>query len=263
MVYSNVCAVLLYTFISGYLFYTVKNILEVNKKALLSLLMLALCCHGIACYQTIWHETGIYLGLFSVSSLIFFTVNAIVLVSAIKKPVYKLYILLLPLTIASIICSLIFSQSTEPLKLTLGLASHVVFSIMAYSLLTIATLQALFIAYQNHQLKNKQALNRLQSLPPLQTMEILLFEMLWAGYALLTLSIISGIVFLEDLFAQHVAHKTTFTLCAWLIYSTLLWGRHQLGWRGYKAIRWTLVGFLMLMLAYFGSKLVLEFILTA
>src|SRR5690625_2145637 len=96
---------------------------------------------------------------------------------------------------------------------------------------------------------------------PFQTMETLLLDMLWAGVLLLTLFILSGFVFLDDMFAQHVAHKTVFSLAAWVIYVVLLWGRHRVGWRGYTAIRWTLAGFVLLMLAYFGSKLVLELIL--
>ena len=92
-------------------------------------------------------------------------------------------------------------------------------------------------------------------------MESLLFEFLWVGELLLTFVIISGFYFHKDLFAQHLVHKTVFTLCAWFIYAILLWGRYQLGWRGTKAIRLALTGFVCLMLAYFGSKLVLEIIL--
>lgn len=68
-------------------------------------------------------------------------------------------------------------------------------------------------------------------------------------------------MFLEDIFAQHLAHKTSLAVMAWVVFAILLWGRHQLGWRGHTAIRWTLAGFCLLMLAYFGSKLVREFIL--
>jgi len=99
------------------------------------------------------------------------------------------------------------------------------------------------------------------TLPPLQTMEALLFEMLWAGTVLLGLSIITGLLFFEDLRSQHLIHKMFFSLIALLVYCTLLWGRHFHGWRGKKAIRWTLGGFVALMLAYFGTKLVLELIL--
>lgn len=98
-------------------------------------------------------------------------------------------------------------------------------------------------------------------LPPLQTMEALLFELVWAGMLFLTLSIITGFIFIDDFFAQKLSHKTVFSLLSWGIYATLLTGRHFIGWRGNTAIRWVLGGFTALMLAYFGSKLVLEVIL--
>ncbi|MGR9000150.1 MAG: cytochrome C assembly family protein, partial [Gammaproteobacteria bacterium] len=99
------------------------------------------------------------------------------------------------------------------------------------------------------------------SLPPLQTMESLLFQMLATGLFFLTISLVSGFVFIEDVFAQHLAHKTVLSILAWLIFSALLIGRSRYGWRGQIAIQWTLIGFVSLLLAYFGSKLVLEIIL--
>jgi ABC-type uncharacterized transport system permease subunit len=98
-------------------------------------------------------------------------------------------------------------------------------------------------------------------LPPLQTMESLLFQMLWAGAVLLALSIASGVLFLHDILAQHLAHKMFFSFAALVVYGILLWGRHQHGWRGKQAIRWTIGGFLALMTAYFGTKFVLELLL--
>ena len=86
-------------------------------------------------------------------------------------------------------------------------------------------------------------------------------QMLWLGMVLLTASIFTGIAFLDDIFAQHLVHKTTFSITAWLLFSALLWGRYQLGWRGATAVRWTLWGFAALALAYFGSKFVLELVL--
>lgn len=92
-------------------------------------------------------------------------------------------------------------------------------------------------------------------------METLLFQMLGAGIIFLTISLISGFLFIEDLFAQHLVHKTVLSLLAWVIFSGLLIGRSRYGWRGQTAIQWTLIGFVLLLLAYFGSKLVLELIL--
>jgi ABC-type uncharacterized transport system permease subunit len=142
-----------------------------------------------------------------------------------------------------------------------GLASHVIFSIIAYGVLTIASLQAVALAIQENALKKHRTLKLINILPPLQTMEELLFDMLWLGFILLSASIASGYLFVEDLFAQHLVHKTVFSITAWLVFATLLWGRHQQGWRGKTAVRWTLVGFAALMLAYFGSKFVLELLL--
>jgi ABC-type uncharacterized transport system permease subunit len=88
-----------------------------------------------------------------------------------------------------------------------------------------------------------------------------MFQLIGAGLVLLTLSLITGFLFLEDMFAQHLAHKTILSLLAWLVFAILLLGRYRSGWRGRIAIRWTLGGFISLMLAYFGSKMVLELIL--
>ena len=78
---------------------------------------------------------------------------------------------------------------------------------------------------------------------------------------LLTIAIVSGVIFIDDIFAQSLVHKTVLTIVAWLLFSGLLWGHYQLGWRSRTAVRLTLAGFLVLMLAFFGSKLVLELIL--
>jgi ABC-type uncharacterized transport system permease subunit len=103
----------------------------------------------------------------------------------------------------------------------------------------------------------------LRSLPPLLTMERLLFRMLGAGFLLLTLTLGTGMVFSEELSGQPLQfnHKVVFGILAWVIFAALLGGRQVYGWRGRVALRWTLAGFLALVLAYIGSKFVLEVIL--
>jgi len=93
-------------------------------------------------------------------------------------------------------------------------------------------------------------------------METLLFEIIALGTLFLTASLISGFVYLEDMFAQHVAHKTVLGLLSWGTFTVLLWGRHYRGWRGKRATTFVLAGFGFLMLAYFGSKLAKEFIIS-
>ena len=222
---------------------------------------LGLIVHGIGVYGISVTGTSLNFSLFSASSVIFWVINAIVLITSLKKELHNLFLLLFPLSAISVIASITATNPEWQHSLSYTIAAHVILSILAYSLLTIASLQALILAYQNHSLKNKSRIANARLLPPLQTMESLLFELLWVGEILLTLAMMSGFYFLEDMFAQHLVHKTVFALIAWFIYALLLWGRHQMGWRGNKAIRWALAGFICLMLAYFGSKLVLEIIL--
>jgi len=142
-----------------------------------------------------------------------------------------------------------------------GVQLHIFYSILAYSILSISALQSIFLAIQDYQLHHKHPGWALQMLPPLQVMETLLVQMIGIGVILLTASLISGFIFLENIFAQHLVHKTVLSLFAWLIFVALLWGRWQYGWRGKTLVRWNLSGFFILMLAYFGSKLVLELVL--
>jgi len=101
----------------------------------------------------------------------------------------------------------------------------------------------------------------MRTFPPLQSMEALLFELIWAGEIMLTLSLLSGFVFYEDFFAQKLLHKVAFSLVAWAFFGVLLWGRQFQGWRGKTAARWTWAGFIAIVLGYVGSKVVLEFLL--
>jgi len=169
---------------------------------------------------------------------------------------------LLPLAALSI--ALMFAYPSQRKLESSGawqLDLHIVLSVIAYSLLGIAALQAIVLAIQDSHLRNRHPGGIIRALPPLQVMESLLFQLIVIGFIFLTLALLTGILFLDDIFAQHLVHKTVLSICAWAVFGTLLWGRWRFGWRGQTAIRWTLGGFVVLMLAYFGSKLVLELIL--
>ena len=141
------------------------------------------------------------------------------------------------------------------------LEAHILISIFAYSFLSIAAVQAILLSIQNKHLHNQHPGGFIRALPPLQTMESLMFQMLAMGFVLQSFSLISGFIFLDDMFAQHLVHKTILSIIAWIIFAVLLWGRWKFGWRGKIAIRWTLGGFVSLLLAYLGSKMVLEIML--
>ena len=230
------------------------------KPNVLKLIALAVVLHGIGVYDEIVKAEGLALGFFKVSSLIAWCINLIILVSGLRKPLHNLWLLLLPMSIITVTISL-FSGGPIWQHITFGIGAHILFSILAYSLFTIAMLQAMLLAWQNHQLKKHQVKGFIQLMPPLETMETLLFEIVWVGQILLTLGIIVGAIYIDDIFAQHLAHKTVLSLLAWTMFAALLLGKYWMGWRGNRAVRWIFSGFCALMLAFFGSKLVLEIIL--
>lgn len=258
----NIAAILLYAIASAYLSIQVGKLQTASKPFLLSVAAVAVLCHGIGIAHLAFSNSGVNLSFFIALSLVACVINAILTLSSLRLPVVNLFLFTFPLAVVVVIATLVtHSPASTQEAMSFGLLSHITLSILAYALLTISALHALLLAWQNRQLRNKQMTGRVRLLPPLQTMETLLFDIIWAGQITLTLSILSGFVFLEDMFAQHLVHKTVLSLLAWVIYSVLLFGRHRQGWRGNGAIRWTLAGFCTLMLAYFGSKMVIELIL--
>lgn len=234
-----------------------------KRLLLLSLGGVAVLTHAYSAFLTIYSGQQLDTSILKVSSLIFWFIATINLLSMLRRPTNNLMVVLFPLSALSIVASTLPSAPGEISDgITLGLFSHILISILAYSIMTIATIQALALALQERHLKHHHIGGILRTLPPLQTMEQILFELLWVGMVLLTLSLVTGFIFIDDIFAQQLAHKTFFSILAWGIFAILLWGRHQLGWRSQIAARWTFSGFASLMLAYYGSKVVLEFILT-
>lgn len=138
---------------------------------------------------------------------------------------------------------------------------HIMISVIAYSLIMLSSVQALLLAYQDHAIRFHNPGGFIRYLPPIHDMETLLFQFLGFGFAFLCGSLITGFFFLDDIFAQNQAHKTILSLVAWLVLGTLLFGRLQFGWRGKTAVRWTLSAFVLLLIGFFGSKLVYEFII--
>ncbi len=258
----NIAAIALYLCGSAYLISSALHKQASNAQWLMSFALTALCFHGVGSYHTMFTPTGLNLSFYKVGALIFWVINLLVLISGLRKPLHTLFIFLFPLSAFAILMST-FSTDGVITKVDTTILAHILLSVLAYSLLIIATLQALLLAFQNYQLKHKHPTGLVRILPPLQTMEALFFELLWTGQILLTLSIVTGFIFIENLFAQQLAHKTLLSILAWCIYAILLWGRTRLGWRGNTAIRWALGGFAALMLAYFGSKFVIEVLLNS
>lgn len=222
----------------------------------------ALALHAAVLYQSLVSAAGLNLGLFNAGSLVAWIIAAIVIALAAFRALANLALIIFPVAAIAVGLELVFSSSRViPEQTPQGLDLHVALSLLAYSILAIAALQAVVLAVADYQLRHKRPLKVMRALPPLATMETLMFQLISVGVALLSLGLITGFIFVEDLFAQHLVHKTALSLLAWLTFVLLLWGRHYRGWRGRTAIRYTLIGFVLLMLAFFGSKAVLELVL--
>ncbi len=138
---------------------------------------------------------------------------------------------------------------------------HAWLALLAYATLTIAALLAMMLWAQERALRRREFHAWLRALPPLTELEDLLFRTITVGFILLTATLLTGFLFVENLLAQHLVHKTVLSVLSWLAFGALLIGRRRYGWRGNKAVRWTLTAMALLLLAFFGSKFVLELVL--
>ena len=138
---------------------------------------------------------------------------------------------------------------------------HAWCALLAYATLAIAALLAIMLWLQERALRRRDYHRWLRALPPLTELESLLFRTIAVGFVLLSATLLTGFLFVEDMFAQDLAHKTVFSVLSWLAFGVLLVGHWKRGWRGRIAVRWTLVAMALLVIAFFGSKFVLELVL--
>lgn len=226
--------------------------------------LVPMALHAMLLYQSVFAGDGMHLGIGNAISTIVWLTVAIYWLGNLVYKVEGLQAMVMPVAAVCVLLPAIFADTRAlPNTQLAAFKAHLVISMLAYSLFTIASLHVLLMALLERRLHGGELPLALQKLPPLLTMETLLFRIIAAGFVLLTLTLASGIIFSEELFgkAMRFNHKTVFGILSWVIFAALLGGRRLYGWRGRIAVRWTLTGFLMLVLAYVGSKFVLEVIL--
>ena len=251
------CTVLLVLRLRGH-----NTVAAVSRQTLLVPGYLGLLAHIITLYASLVSPVGINLGFYNSLSLVSAVIVLFSLLQIVRHPVEILGVVVMP--IATLMLAADMSHTSIhmlPPGSSDGLLLHVTISLIAYSLLGLAALHAIVLSIQNSLLHQHQPGGLVRLLPPLKTMENVLFETIVLGFVFLSISLVSGMIYLENMFAQHLVHKTVLSILAWIVFAILLAGRWLFGWRGRTAIRWTLVGFASLMLAYFGSKFVLEVLL--
>lgn len=257
---ASALATLLYC-LSAFMIYKQLGTSQNQRWVALAPAIVAMLLQAIALNRLIIQPQGLNLGFFAAFSLIAWLISIQILLSCVYRRIESLGIIVFPISgIASVAASLHLSDHLISTANN-AIQGHIMVSVVAYSLITLGAFQAGLLAYQDHSIRAHHPGGFIRYLPPLHDMETLLFQFLGFGFVCLSASLLSGFFFLEDIFAQQLVHKTVLSLVAWLILGILLFGRLKFGWRGKTAIRWTLSSFVFLLLAFFGSKLVLEFIL--
>jgi ABC-type uncharacterized transport system permease subunit len=227
-------------------------------------LLTALVAHGIALAGEVFPGDTMHFSFSIALSLIFWLAIAFYWIESFYARMEGLQMLGLPAAAVGVLLPTIFpAQHLLANVDSMQFRIHFLIAMLAYSLFTLAALHAILMAVAEKGLHRGRLTPLLTSLPPLLTMEVLLFRLIHIAFLLLTLTLASGILFSESLFGKALTfnHKTVFAILSWVIFAHLLAGRHFRGWRGRKALRWTLAGFAALLLAYVGSRFVLEVLL--
>ena len=226
------------------------------KKVALIFAGIALVGHLIILQDKLFHlaptET---LSLLAIASAVCFIINIAMTIVAVKDRGWLLVPVVYSLSIVTIaMANFMPLPIIMHLEATPSLLFHIVLALIGYATLVISTLYALQVAFVNHQLKSKVIMH--SDMPPLMTLERKFFHITQVGYFLLTLTLITGAIYIDNIFDRHNIHKVIFSLIAWGVYSTLLWGHYLKGWRGTRVVWLSVIATAILTLAYFGSRLI-------
>ena len=227
-------------------------------------LIVGLICHGAALAYALFSSEGLNIGFsHAVSLIVWLVMLAYTLIGFDNQLLRIVALYLAPIAAIAAILPMVLPAHRVVNYADLAFKMHFVVAILAYALYTVATLHALLMLSLETRLHEGNLPPLLQGLPPLLRLEALLFQLLGVAFLLLTATLVTGIFFSETLFGKpfQVTYKTVFAAFSWVIFGGLLFGNRRFGWRGKLAVRWTLIGFVLLLLSYVGSKFVSEIIL--
>lgn len=213
--------------------------------------------HATVAWQT---EGGPDMHFFSALSLVALGMAAMTTLVGAQGRMAALGVVAFPLAAVLLLVYYLHGHASSP-DLDWRVQLHAWLALLAYATLAIAAVLAVMLSAQERALRRREFHRWLRALPPLTELESLLFRSIAVGFVLLTATLLTGVLFVHDFFAQHLIHKTVLSVLSWLAFGALLVGRWRYGWRGTRAVGWTLVAMALLVLAFFGSKFVLELVL--
>jgi ABC-type uncharacterized transport system permease subunit len=234
---------------------------HVRTRQMLWLALPAIALHSAVHGQAWARLNGPDLHFFAALSLVALGMAALSTLAAASQRMEALGVVVYPLAAALVLLYHFAGHGTAQ-ALDWRLQLHALLALLAYAALAVGALLAVMLWFQERALRRRQLGGWLRALPPLVQLETLLFRSLFASFGLLTLALLTGVMFVENLLAQHLWHKTVLSILSWIVLGALLFGRWRFGWRGPRAVKLTLTSMLLLLLAFFGSKYVLEMLLT-
>lgn len=220
--------------------------------------------HGLLLFQDVWLSEGriLQLGIADALSVCSWISSGLLILLTLKYAIANLGLMLYPVAAFCLLLGTWAPNVYAPVADAGWIVElHVLLSLFAYGFLSLAALLAIALGIQDRSLRRHHPHGYAAALPPLETTERLMYQWIGTGFALLTLALLSGLFFVENWLAQHLAHKIVLSIIAWLLFGALLIGRRWRGWRGQRGVYWALAGYTVLVLAYFGSKFVLEALL--
>lgn len=263
----NSVALILYIAATGLLLQNLflrQTITTYRKRIVLGLAITAVIIHGLLLQQNLWLASGLNLSFSIAAALVSFAVTIIFILAAIRTSLENIGIVILPIAAITILMQWFWpGQHLLPQATPIYQGLHIVISLLAYSLLCLASAQALMLLLQDHQLHTRQPGRFLNVLPPVETMEYLMAQMISVGFLLLTLTVITGIFFSKVIFGQPLKfnHHILLSIMGWLVFGSYLLARWRYGLRGRKAAIWVLSGIALLALGFLGTKFIMEIIL--
>lgn len=235
-----------------------------NRQMLIYACAGGLLFHAGGLFFSLHSEVGLNLALTSAASLVAWTIVLLFTLALLRQRIENLGLAILPITILALIAQGAWpGLHALPAQNSMAQSVHITISLLSYSLLSLAAAQSLVVLIQEHQLKHKHPGGFIRAMPPAQTMEQLMVQLVLIGFILLTLTMASGLFFSQEIFGQpfRLSHHIVLSMAAWLVFGIFLLGHWKFGWRGNTAVRWVLIGSILLMLGYLGTKFVLEVLL--
>ncbi|GAA0318077.1 cytochrome C assembly family protein [Psychrobacter aestuarii] len=263
MSFAFVIASMAYIAVGAHIVWALIQQTPMHKGISLAGLLVGVVAHAAVLYPHMVTLYGLNFNLFNVLSFISLLFLLFYILFCLYRPILSLGVLAAPTALLGMTIGAFGRAPYRPLTdLSMGLEAHILISFAAYCVLLMATVQALFLRLQIRELKH-QTIHRfwVHKLPPLQSMEGLLFDMILVSFVLLSIALGLGFVYVQDLFAQHIVHKTVFSVLSWLLLGGLLMGHWRAGWRGKRAANLTVYAFILLAIGFVGSKFVIELLL--